>query len=338
MNYPKNSELEKDLVARLRETASGNARAMTASVVVAGSAANAEAGDFLVDKLMGRRPARIIHLRTGSNVADGFRAWSSARCSMDRQNRGVCFEDVFIESSNEAAADSRSWSPFVMRELPALLLWRFPVAALCEESADCGERVDLVVIDGGDDPFLARDGAVGYARMVLGAIAQVPALADLAWERGESVRTATARLFEAPGDVASASAIVSVQSSGPDPWSVCLHAAWMAAALGWKGESSSVDGSGPWLRKDGGTVAVTVGAGQFPSCSVGFSDGSSASVVFRNDREAVLTLAAADGKSTVAALDMLFPAPDDGMSLARLIDTPVADPLYAKALTALVGV
>lgn len=329
MNYPKSSELEKDLVSRLRETASGNARAMTATVVVAASAADAARGDALVDKLMGRRPARIIHLRTLSDVSEGFRAWSSARCSLDRQNRGVCFEDIFIESSGEAAADPRSWSPFVMRELPALLLWRFPVAALRESSADCSERVDLVVADGGDDPTFARSGAVAYARIVREVCARVPAFADLAWERGENMRTATARLFDAPGAAGTAGRIVSLESSGPDPWGVSLHAAWVASALGWKGEPTSIDGSGPWSRKDGASVAVAINAGAFPSCSIRFADGGSVSAVFRNDREALLTFS--DGST----LEMLFQAPDDGNALARLIDAPVPDPLFYKAVSAL---
>lgn len=332
VNYPKSSELERELVSRLRESASGNARAMAATVVVAGRASDAASGDALVDKLMGRRPARIIHLRTQvPDVPDGFRAWSSARCSLDRQNRGVCFEDIYIESANEAAADARSWSPFVMRELPALLLWRFPVAALTDTEGDCAERVDLVVVDGGADPFFPREGAVGYARMAFGAQETISAFADLAWERGEGLRTATARLFDAPGNPAVLSSLTGVEVSGPDPWSAALHAAWLASRLGFSGDRSSVDGSGPWTSASGASMRVDIGAARFPSCVLRFSDGGAASASFSGPGECVLRFVDGGG------LEMLFPAPDDGAVLARLIDAPLADPLYAKALSALAG-
>jgi hypothetical protein len=50
-----------------------------------------------------------------------------------------------------------------------------------------------------------------------------------------------------------------------------------------------------------------------------------------NGGEAALTFA--DGSSQ----GMLFPAPDDGVSLARLIDAPLPDPLYSRTLAALAG-
>jgi hypothetical protein len=139
---------------------------MAATVVVAGTAADADSGDALVDRLMGLRPARIIHLRTCADVSEGFRAWSSARCAMDRQNRGVCFDEIYIESASAAAADPRAWGPFVMRELPALLVWRFPAESLADAGGDQAERADLVVIDGSADPSCAAAGPVQYARLL----------------------------------------------------------------------------------------------------------------------------------------------------------------------------
>jgi glucose-6-phosphate dehydrogenase assembly protein OpcA len=331
VNYPKSSELERDLVSRLRESASGNARAMAATVVVAGASAEADSGDSLVDRLMGLRPARIVHLRTQAPEAEGFRAWSSARCSLDRQNRGVCFEDIYIESSTDAALDPRAWGPFVMRELPALLVWRFPVEALSDADGDQAERADLVVIDGSRDASSAGCGPAAYAERVLGAKKAVPALTDLAWERGERARTATARLFDPPGAPADLDSAVSIAAAGPDPWGTALNAAWIASALGWKRISASNDGSGAWRRRNGAEGTVELTSSPAVSCAIGFSDGRTASAAFANDREAVLSFADGTG------LDMLFPAPDDGVLLARLIDAPLADPLYAAALDALSG-
>ncbi len=331
MNYPKSSELERELVSRLRESASGNARAMAATVVVAGTAADADSGDALVDRLMGLRPARIIHLRTCADVSEGFRAWSSARCAMDRQNRGVCFEDIYIESASAAAADPRAWGPFVMRELPALLVWRFPAESLADAGGDQAERADLVVIDGSADPSCAAAGPVQYARLLEETRRSAPALADLAWARTESLRTATARLFDPPGDSAILESASAIEVTGPDPWGCALHAGWVASALGWKRISAAPDGAGPWRKKNGTAGTVSFSRSRFASCSIRLSEGAAASAAFVNGGEAALTFA--DGSSQ----GMLFPAPDDGVSLARLIDAPLPDPLYSRTLAALAG-
>lgn len=307
MNYPKNSALERELVASLKESASGNARAMAATIVAAGPASDAARAEELVDTLMGRRPARIVHLRTRTGAAEPFKAWASARCSLDRQNRGVCFEDVHIESADDGAADPRSWGSFVLRELPALLLWFIPLGACPDCMGDWEDKIDLVVFDGSADPASSAEPRA-FARTVRAAFSEAPALADFSWERLERVRTAVARLFDPPAAALSARGIASVDVGAGDPWSRALLAGWIAS------------------RKLPGDVEVREAEGAVVSVRFSFRDGTWASADFPNGRDAVLR--SADG----AVLELPFPPQDDGALLASLIDAPLEDPLYAETL------
>lgn len=325
MSYPKNSSLERDLVSRLRETSAGLARAMAATVVAAAPDARAEAADAVVDRLMGRRPARVLHLRTGvagpgeGGAEDEFRAWSAARCALDRQNRGVCFEDVHLESGDMTAIDPRIWGPFVMRELPSILFWNYGPASLadCGCGADCAERVDLVLADGTADLAdpaggFAASGSAAYARAALEAWSGLRAYGDLAWERLEGFRSAVARLFNGPGRFSRLATVARAEFAFPDPWSAALAAAWFSARTAAACPSAAVSAAVSGIR----------------SARFSFSDGASAGVAFAE--EGTCSLEFPDGE--VQEIDL--PAQDDGALLARLVDAPLADPYYAEALKA----
>ena len=49
--------------------------------------------------LLGKRPARIITIRRARSPRT--EAWVSGRCFPDRRNKGVCFEEVRIESGDD---------------------------------------------------------------------------------------------------------------------------------------------------------------------------------------------------------------------------------------------
>jgi hypothetical protein len=236
---------------------------------------------------------------------------------MDRQNRGVCFEDIYIESPDDSAVDPRAWGPFVMRELPALLLWRFELDAVQDWSADFAERVDLLVIDGS----CGSRSAAEFAATVNAALCPV---ADLAWERLGALRVAAARLL----DLAATGAehIVSIEACSAEPWSAALMVGWVASRLRW-----SAPDAPDWIRPDGSAGTAAWGQSTYPSLSLRFADGETAAVAFTGPRDAALSLS---GRGSTT---MLFPAMDDGEALARLIDAPVADPLYSAAVAALAG-
>ncbi|HVP17877.1 MAG TPA: glucose-6-phosphate dehydrogenase assembly protein OpcA, partial [Spirochaetia bacterium] len=78
--------------------------------------------DSALQYMLGRRPARIITIdRVESAKTD---VMVSGRCFPDRRNRGVCFEEVRIESGNDGLGeDPGAWAPLLIRDLPVFAWW-----------------------------------------------------------------------------------------------------------------------------------------------------------------------------------------------------------------------
>jgi len=334
MSLSRTSVLEKDLLERLRELSPGNARAMAATIVAISDADGASRIDALVDSLMGRRPARVIHAR--AHVTGGEdRSWSSARCSLDRQRRGVCFEDLYIETGNARAWDTRIWSDLVIRELPALVLAAAENFPTPEGARDFLNFADLMLVDPEGFGIPRADPLLLHKR-----IETLP-LVDLTWERLLPVRMAVSRLFEGDDYVERLSLLKSVRIRGLKPWSASLTAAWLATRLGLRAPKASgsadgvpgskgVIGSGSWIRLSGFSVNFEIDtSGTTVGVDFSFEDGSSMELVFPTEREAVLV------RHPAPDMRLSFPKPDDGAILARLLDAPLVDPLYADALAAL---
>lgn len=318
MSYPKTSEMERELVSRLRESTAGNARAMAATVVALSDARSSNEVDSLVDSLMGRRPARVLHLRGGMGTE--FRSWASARCALDRASRGVCFEDIYLESPDDAAFEGRLWGPFVVRDLPALLLWTLEPSRLLSCDYDCVERVDLTIIDGSRDLAALFSDERRYCRELEAVFEATGALADLAWERSVSLRSAAARLFDGRYAM-DLESLRSVRISGTDRWTALLTAGWLRSRLAGLGVPFDV------------VCADAADPRDLPAAHFSFdvSGGGrrDASAVFTTPRQGRLEFS--DGRR----MELSFPDPGPGSILSRLVDAPVADPLYAAALSAL---
>ena len=386
MRYPTTSELEAALFAKLEASTAGNARAMTATIVGVSDAPEAQALDDVISTLMGRRPVRVLHLRSDSS--EDHRSWASARCSMDRQSRGVCFEDIYIESPDDSALESRVWGPLVIRELPALLLWTLDLRLLSGCGYDCAQRTDLTIIDGSRacaarhlDPRscaeILRSAAEGEASAASGGNAGADAalqgivLADLAWERLLPLRWAFSRLFDGPY-AADLEGIEDLRIEGLDPWAAELFSAWVKDRLAILGSKSlggqnairiysldreqvapgsrttgpritgpRITGSAPIasdpIGPDSGKAASLRGGAEPWGCGkpwegsleCGLSRGRTCSVRSVGQFQGRLTFS--DGRT----LDLVFPENGLGTILERLVDAPVGDPLYMRALGAI---
>ncbi|WP_304224276.1 glucose-6-phosphate dehydrogenase assembly protein OpcA [Gracilinema caldarium] len=308
--YPKISVLEQELMARLKEHTGGNARAMSATIITLSSKAHAEEVDRWTESLMGRRPARLLHLR--GYAPDGLHSWSSARCALDRQERGICFEDVYIETPDDSAYQGRIWSALVLRELPALLVWTLGPEALNSCEYDCAERVDLTIINGSWDLKHYKRGLAVYRDAVASALQSNKALVDLSWEQLLPLRYAFSRLFDAP-HTQDIDLLRTINIQVSDPWTLHLLKGWIQDRT--KGKSIQIDGRLEPSYQDG--------TGQI-SCT--FADGTLSAIEVHTSRQAELRYR--DGKS----LQISLPDASIGAILERIVDSPVADPLYKRAL------
>lgn len=317
MSHFNPSTLERELVAQLRESSADNARAMAATVVVVSSAEEAPALDALVDSLMGRRPARVLHLR--GNVSTGFKTWSSARCSLDRQSRGVCFEDIFIETPDDSAYEGRIWGPLVIRELPALLIWTLGAGYLLSCGYDCADRVDLTIIDGEQDIRSNNLSPKEYRDQVASVLDSIGALVDLSWERSLPIRHAAARLFD--GAFADRlNYLERVRIQGFDPWTTALLGGWIRDRLSFR-EGAMVIDTVP-LHSPGQKQGIGfLLSGSTEKTSVEFIDPWHGQLQFFDGRSIDLSFSSSG-----------FGSSESGAILERLVDAPVADPLYRRAV------
>ncbi len=308
---PKLSSLERDLVSQLRESAGEAARAMSASIVIIADPSSLREAENSVNMLMGKRPARLIHIIVGDTALTGkaepIKAWASARCALDKGKRGVCFEDIFLYGRDASAADPRFWTAFCLRELPSILFWNFPKDVEGLEASDqlfyaCAREADLAVIDGSVAIAADIDTPRHLAERILAAKA---ALSDLAWLRSERYRFAVAALF----DEADAGAIRRVEISVADKWIAMLIAGWLKARL----------------RQ----LDISVSSGQSESLRFTLDGSYTARADFVSPSLSYLTLPSG------AKRELGLSSPDDGALWAGLSDTPSADPLYHDALTEL---
>jgi len=308
--YPKTSELEKELMDRLKENAGGNARAMSATIIALSSKAHAEEVDRWIESLMGRRPARLLHLRGYSK--DGLHSWSSARCALDRQERGICFEDVYIETPDDGAYQGRIWGPLILRELPAILVWTLGPEALNSCEYDCVERVDLTIINGSWDLKHYKRGLASYRDAVYGALQASNPLVDLTWEQLLPLRYGLSRLFDPPY-TQDLNQLRDISIRVSDPWALHLLKGWVQDRT--RGRAVHIDEIlDPSYTDFSGAIRCT------------FSDDSISSLEIRRLNMAELRYR--DGKT----LQISLPDSSMGAILERIVDSPVVDPLYKRAI------
>ncbi|MFQ3547858.1 MAG: glucose-6-phosphate dehydrogenase assembly protein OpcA [Termitinemataceae bacterium] len=309
--FPKISSLEKELAENVKSQAAGNARAMSATLITLSSYKDATEIDQWLEHLMGRRPVRLIHVR--GNAPHGNRHWTSARCAIDRQARGICFEDIFIESSDDAVYHGRVWGPLVLRELPALLLWNLNLQLLNSCDYDCQERVDLTIIDGSRTSQIQTNALVRQREIILSNLEGDRPLVDLVWEQLIPIRYAFSRLFEG-SQSPTAKDIEAIKIAISDPWAAFLLKGWLQDRC--KGCPVEV------LQTD---TKDTLPLASIESI---FVDGTRGQADVVSPRRAVIKKP--DGK----ALQISLPDNSIGAILERLVDTPRPDPLYHRALKA----
>jgi hypothetical protein len=186
--------------------------------------------------LLGKRPARIITL--SRSRADKTEAWVSGRCYPDRKNRGVCFEEVRIESGDDGVgADPGAWAPLVIRELPVIAWMPDDV----EKEAELWEPtlrqaagiVDKMVVNTSRSRDASGDGerALRALARLRESLADDFIISDFSWRRGRVLREQSARAFD-PSDMRSLlPAIRKVRLYGGSPAEAWLFFEWLRARL-----------------------------------------------------------------------------------------------------------
>jgi hypothetical protein len=331
--------IEAEIAASVERSADGIARASLFNLVLVDHVRQPSGLSTAVDHLLGRRPARIIHVQRGY---DGpTEAQVSARCYPDRRNQGVCFQEVHIlNGSDDHGLDPGSWGALLIRDIPVFGLLADPTRPLPDQAAMLRDVADKLVFDGAVS-------AHGTPWMTLAALAELagvvrasdwpqateprPALADLSWLRLLPIRRAIARAFDTEAAAGAWLGIRAIDVRGGAPVEAALVTLWLASRLGWRltaalpSEASFEDPRGIAVR-----FTHAAGPGGAPGAlalAIVLDGGESIEI------ERVHDMLVTRGQDGTISQTPARP-PSDGALLLQEVDTVRGDSLFYAAIAA----
>ncbi|MGA2974257.1 MAG: glucose-6-phosphate dehydrogenase assembly protein OpcA [Spirochaetia bacterium] len=247
MSGPLNPRLIEREIARIREKESNpyslgtKTNLFTLLVFRCEGAAAPGAADHVeapLQYLLGKRPARIITIRR--TRAERTEAWVSGRCFPDKRNRGVCFEEVRIDSGNDGVgADPGAWAPLVIRDLPVFAWMPDGVPSGAADPwettlRDAAGLIDKLLVDSSRSPSGTENGAEALAALLRfkETMAETLLFADFSWIRGRVLREQTARVFDPAEMRPLLSSLQGARLYGGTPAEAWLFFTWLGSRLG----------------------------------------------------------------------------------------------------------
>jgi hypothetical protein len=187
--------------------------------------------------MLGKRPARIITItRTRAPQTE---VWVSGRCFPDKRNRGVCFEEVRIESGDDGVGlDPGAWAPMLIRDLP-VFAW-IPDGLGTDEGTWEGALlkaaglIDKLLVDSArlSADHTGKIGGLYAVRELRERTAGAFLLSDFSWRRSRILREQTARAFDPPGMRPLLASVQSVRLYGGSEFEASLFFLWLRVRLG----------------------------------------------------------------------------------------------------------
>ncbi len=191
--------------------------------------------DSALDFLLGKRPARIIHVDCG--YPDDTRVSVFARCYPDRRDRTVCFEEVLINNGRDGKGiDPGMWSPILIHDLPTYLWWLKELVPIPEDFLNALEYGDKMLIYSSFNERVYNENP----RLIFKGIAQliedekeIPVIIDFSWVRLFALRKFIARLFDERVDALYGIREIAVKNLQRSE--ALLLFFWFASRLDWRG-------------------------------------------------------------------------------------------------------
>jgi glucose-6-phosphate dehydrogenase assembly protein OpcA len=279
--------------------------------------------------MLGRRPARIITIDQVDAPETGVTV--SGRCFPDRRNRGVCFEEVRIESGADGLGDDPgSWAPLLIRDLPVFAWlpdtlsgsddhWQRPVL----ESASL---IDKLIVDTG---HASDDHGASLAAMRNLLALQEKAggaffISDFAWRRSRVLRELTARAFDLLDTRPRLPVIKSVILDGGFRADGLLFFLWLSTRLGWTRAGGA--GIGSFRNRSGKEISLVHATVGFP-----LSEGFRLRFSFEGAEEIAIGCTRGGCVSNGAERGA-YKFPSDGEILLEEVDSLTRDPVYQEVL------
>ena len=259
--------------------------------------------------LLGKRPARISTIRHARSPKT--EVWVSGRCFPDRRNRGVCFEEVRIESGDDGVgADPGAWAPLVIRDLP---VFAWMPDGLVQAAAQwtpalrgAAGLIDKLMVDSSRSAE-DREAVVRALQQIRDATADAFLVSDFSWRRGKVLREQAARAFDPPEMRGLIPAVRSARLYGGSRMEAWLFFEWLGSRLG-----RVVAGNHAWEGPLSEGFRLTVTADGAPDVEIGCTRGGCLS---RGEEKGA------------------YRFPSDGEILLEEVDTLTRDAVFGEVLS-----
>jgi glucose-6-phosphate dehydrogenase assembly protein OpcA len=219
----------------------------------------------VVDEVTATIPARAILASIEPDAETALDGDVSAVCFPHGSTK-VCSERIVLRASGRMArAAASAIEAFLVPELPTALVWLGRVHVddpVFQDLANDAQRIIL------DSEYTSIASVIHVARWARSQ-PDAPKIVDLAWTRVSMWQEMLARFFDAAERRPLADAVTKLtleQASAPGSRvgpEAALVLGWIATRLGWK--PSRLGGALRFLRRDGGTVHVELGAVPCPA-------------------------------------------------------------------------
>ncbi len=332
--------VERELELLQRKLSPAETRTTLFNLVLFTGPGDAARSDRMLLPLLGKRPARVIHIFRDPRKEDST-IEVSARCFPDYEQRGVCFQDIIITDGRDGTgSDPGSWAPLLIRNIPVFLWWADelePFPALLGQALEHADKLLVdsdITIGGGGSPATGTtaSGPATHVRICRSlsrvVLPRMVPVSDLAWRRTVHLRRITAQAFDPEELRESLPEISSIDIEGGPAAENYLYLLWLASRLGWT--SLLECASGYIARKeDGGEVSIS-------ARSSDREDPKLIRFTFRTGGE--LLLSRIDGASyrVIPPGDdryvLPYSRPAEGQLILDEVDTPFQDRIYLDAL------
>lgn len=325
--------VETELARLQRELTNSEVRTSLFNLVVMSPDAERAMVDEALTYMLGKRAARVIHIVNKPTAESNLEV--SARCFVDHEHKGVCFEEIIITNGADGAGGAPgSWIPLLVRDIPTYMLWLDTLTDKRELFSHAQAQADKVIVDSDHCVELGDAPDDVLRTLAQNAVEEAVPTADFSWKRLRPHRRLAAAAFDGEERASWLSEIVRVEVSGLRPVAARLYGLWLAERLGWTPTAPPRSGGSRGARVDryrdprGREVEVE----RRPS-----TDDDEVTVRFTLTDGRTLTVRA----SANGCADVEFPGgcetpvvtiPSNGEILLEEVDAVYADDLYRNAL------
>jgi glucose-6-phosphate dehydrogenase assembly protein OpcA len=322
--------VEREMRAIEKEMAPEETRTSLFNLVIFSERKRAEDSDRVLSHLLGRRPARVIHVHLSERGETSVSV--SARCSPDQTGRSVCFQEVVITSGKDGIGeDPGSWSPLLIRDIPVYLWYQERLEPLPAVLRQAEDFADKIIVDTGGPAFQGLDPLNALKRLHASGLPDRVSVADFAWRRFDSIRKIVAKFFDAPAMRQRLPEVTKMTVEGGPAAEVLLLLLWFSARMQWTPVERR-EGLLQFSDREG--RPITAGHTEISSMAEGFR------IRFATHDGETFGLSALDGDcmrneppGDEEPYTVPIRLPGDGELLLAEVDTLYHDWLYTEALT-----